>query len=292
MRGRTWITAMAAAAVLVATTITGACGPGDDLGDPGLGEQDLLDDEGKADSTSSTSTYYRGRFDARKCMFPLCGGVWVRRANFTKTKCLDGKWAAECYVAVVDPQKLGLGSSFLDDQVTSGFAAGTVLLRGKLAAGTISGMSVARLVAKEAWMAATADDPAVGDLFYRASDSGIRCFTTPCPSVHIAKLNSTVAANVDGVDLTAVPGTDADRAAAGSELMGIGLVIAAHKQQSTKGGKLAVASQAYRRVVAPGTLCSAGSGLACGPALQCCYPCGIPGCKHVCMAVDSCPLIP
>jgi len=289
MRGRTFLMAMAATLGLV----LGACGPADEaaLDETGTAELDQADD-GKADTASSTSTYYRGRHDTRKCMFPLCGGVWVRRVNFPTTKCLDGKYAAECYVAEVKVLKLALSSTYLDDQVKTGFEAGSVLLRGSLATATLAGKATARFTAKEAWMAAAAGEPAAGDLFYRASDSGIRCVKAPCPSVHLAKLNSTVASNVDGNDLTAMPGTDADRDAAGSEVMTKGLLLAAHtKQVSATKGKLAITSQAYRRVVPAGAHCGGGT-VACGPAQKCCYPCGIPGCKNVCMAVDSCPLIP
>jgi hypothetical protein len=290
MRGRRWMMAVAAAVLTAAVPTAGGCG-GDDA-DDAIIEQDPGLDDAKADSSSSTSTYYRARFDARKCMFPLCGGVWVRRVNFATTKCLDGKYAPECYAAVVELQGLGLGSTYLDEKVMTGFESGAVVLRGKLAAGKVGSFPITRFIAKEAWLTASAGEPATGDLFYRASDSGIRCIKAPCPSVHVAKLNSTVALNVDGFDLAAVPGSDADRDAAGSDVMRVGLVLAAHTRQVPQQGKVAVASQAYRRVIAPGALCGPGTSAACGPAMQCCYPCGIPGCKHVCQAVETCPLLP
>jgi hypothetical protein len=253
-------------------------------------DQGPLDDAAKADGLGTTSTYYRGRFDARRCMFPLCGGAWVRRVNATTTKCSDGKYQAECYVAEIDVSRLALKSDYLDEQVRSRFEAGTVVLRGNLAAGTLGTFKIARLLAREAWMAAADGAPAASDRFYRASDSGIRCFTTPCPSIHVAKLNSTTARNIDGIDLSQVPGTEADREAASDDLMRRGLVVAAHLQQ-TREGMIVQTSQAYRRVIpAAGGLCGAGS--PCGPAQLCCYPCGIQGCKNVCMAVESCPLYP
>src|SRR5690349_10452330 len=65
--------------------------------------------DGKADSLSSTSTYYSVRRDFRKCAFPLCGGYFVARVNRSFTTCHDGSQKSECYVVNMDLENtLGL----------------------------------------------------------------------------------------------------------------------------------------------------------------------------------------
>jgi len=248
--------------------------------------------DGKADSLASTSTYYVGRPDLRRCVSPYCGGTWVHRANFKRTRCADGNWSSECYVFDIDVQALQV-DDYLASTVTDGFDVGRAVLRGKLA--VVAGNTVASLIASEAWLSTDGTAPASGDLFYRATDS-IRCLTTPCNAIHVAKLNSTIARNVD-VDLSTVPGSDEDRQAATDDLLGQpGLVIAAHLTKSA-----AISSQAYRRVRPAGSCGAVGDGT-CGPGLLCCFPCGIQpdpdlggnACHNQCMppqnGTNHCPL--
>src|SRR5690242_15103572 len=100
-----------------------------------LDDPELLGADGKADSASSTSTYYTMRPDLRKCAFPLCGGTFVKRVNQPETKCLDGSWADECRVLDVDYSKLG----FTDGELGS-FEGSAVLVRGSIVKGqTVNG---------------------------------------------------------------------------------------------------------------------------------------------------------
>ena len=66
--------------------------------------------EGKDDGLASTSTYYALRRDFRRCIAPICGGYWVKRVNYTSTRCLDGRYAAECYVADLDLSLIAIAS--------------------------------------------------------------------------------------------------------------------------------------------------------------------------------------
>src|SRR5688500_12601665 len=105
------------------------CGAPDDAVNDVV-ESDQISDEGKEDSLSSTSTYYTVRQDLRRCIYPLCGGAWVKRANQDWTHCADGSWANECYVAEINLSALGL--SPVQAQETAALK-GRLMLRGKLA---------------------------------------------------------------------------------------------------------------------------------------------------------------
>ena len=280
-------------ALLCTATLLPACGSDATLAlddDAELAGGDL----GKADSLSSTSTYFRGRPDARKCASPMCGGTWVSRPNYGTTTCADKSRAAECYVFALDLSSLKLEDATVA-AVTSGFDSGSVLLRGKLVVGD---RGIGKLVASEAWMAPSDVPPVGGDLLYRINDSGIRCVKAPCPSLHAAKLNSTSSSNVATLDMSAVKGASADDKLAARLEAATGVLLAAHATTpgngGGNGGATLMASQLYRRVRAGGTPCGNGSAL-CGPSLLCCYPCGVQGCTDRCMppATDGkCPLFP
>lgn len=186
-----WTTVLFAA-MLAACAAEGADEGIDDTAEDGA---DLLD-ASKADSLASTSTYYTIRPDYRRCVAPLCGGYWVSRVNQHRTRCADGSQAAECYVADADWGAL-----------EGADRSGNLLVRGSIERhdwGTRG--TFGRLVATEAWKAAGTTEP--DGLFYRVRDNGVRCITYPCPSLHEAKLNSTVHRNISGLDLSEAGATD------------------------------------------------------------------------------------
>jgi hypothetical protein len=223
-----------------------ACGTAEDLSDDVIESGDELD--GKADGLSKTSTFYTVRQDLRRCISPLCGGAWVKRLNFTTTKCADGKYASECYVAEENHTKLGLTSTDLD----TGHA---LIFRGSIKPKSYSGFgNMGEFVATEAWTAAS--DNAPTDLFYRVTNTGVRCFSHPCPTFHEAKLNSTVSRNLASLDL-AKTGATADQIgdayAATTTPDGI-LVSGTHFRETGPAGSMYAlrGAQFYTRVVAKG----------------------------------------
>jgi hypothetical protein len=198
-------------------------------------------DDGKADSLSSTSTYYSVRRDFRKCAFPLCGGYYVSRVNRATTTCHDGSQKPECYVVNMDLENtLGLDATeaanfrFVVDQ-------GQAVLRGKIKKANYPGRVLGFFVPTEGYAAATTAAPA--GTFYRATDSGIRCFRAPCPSVHQAKLNSTSSANIYGLDLDGVGATEEQVSAALNALSTRDLLVAGNLRS-----RVLEASQFYLRV--------------------------------------------
>jgi hypothetical protein len=134
----------------------------------------------------ATSTFYSVRRDFRRCVSPLCGGYFVKRVNMSSTRCANGRFMSECYVAEIDwngqPQ---------NDQM---------VVRGQLVArryGTFGNLGELRV--SESWKSIGANQP-VGT-FYLVRDRGVRCIAFPCPTHHEAKLNSSFSRNIAGVNL-------------------------------------------------------------------------------------------
>ena len=210
-------------------------------------------DDGKADSISSTSTYYRARKDMRRCAYPACGGYFVKRVNQRTTRCVDGVYRNECYVSDILYSRLGLSDSALSafaDLVASGKA----VVRGTYRVWYRDGRAFAKLGVTEGWRPAT--DRAPTGTFYRVRDNGVRCITFPCFSIHEAKLNSTISTNLSGVDLGSA-GAPEDLTQKGyDQIFGTtsGLVIAGVNRTVPRAGPAGdgrelVASQFYFKVV-------------------------------------------
>jgi hypothetical protein len=167
-----------------------------------------LSDDGKADRTSGGSSYFVIHTDARKCAAPACGGKFVKRVNFTTTTCVDGKSAAECYVASVDFSKANL-----DDNDMSALDGRPLVVKGSIAKQTYGKSTYGNLVVSEVWAGVaggneTSGYAKVSGVVYRVKSTGVRCITWPCPSDHETKLNGTTSRDIAGVDLQSVGATD------------------------------------------------------------------------------------
>jgi len=146
-------------------------------------DEGAVDDAEGAATLSSTSTFYKIRPDYRRCVSPLCGGSWVSRLNQSKTKCADGSWAAECYVAEIDWSSAGLTQE-------DAAGASSLLFRGSIGFKTYDSFgNLGVLKATEVWSSPILEAP-VGS-FYRVKDTGIRCFRAPCLNLASDRLNST-----------------------------------------------------------------------------------------------------
>ena len=141
------------------------------------------------DPLSNTSTFYTLRPDLRRCVSPICGGYFVKRVNLPTTRCANGQYLAQCYVAEIDWN----GQREVD--------AGKALLRGNVIAktyGRFGNLGAFRVT--ESWQA-VGDSQPLGT-FYHVRDRGLGCITHPCPTHHEAKLNSTFSLDIAGVDLS------------------------------------------------------------------------------------------
>jgi hypothetical protein len=158
------------------------------------------------EQSADTSSYLRLRRDVRRCAAPLCGGFFVARVNRLTTVCADGSRAAECYVGDLDFSALGLGAGSVAR------VEGTpesVLLRGDIVSRSSELGDVGRLVVTEAWQGHPGLTPR--GAFLRASDSGIVCITSPCPSFSVELLNSRLpSVSVAEVDVSSVSSETGD----------------------------------------------------------------------------------
>jgi hypothetical protein len=129
--------------------------------------------------------YYSVRRDVRRCAFPMCGGFFVKLVNQSATLCADGVRRAECYVTALDLAPLRLSDT---DSAELTAEANRFLLKGKFQRRIFPRWGTfGHLVVNEAWEGHS-NATATGR-FLRLWDTGIRCITTPCPTVHGQLLN-------------------------------------------------------------------------------------------------------
>jgi len=140
------------------------------------------------------STFYRvTRQDFRKCMWPMCGGVYVARVNKASTKCADGSFQSECYVADFDLK--AIPGATRDDRA---LFRGAIELRK-----TDAGIAASTFVASEVWTARLEGD--AKGYFSRLTQREVKCMSLACASHDIAYLNVGLTAPVHAVKLDAVP---------------------------------------------------------------------------------------
>lgn len=214
--------------------------------------------------------YVVTRPDLRKCVHPLCGGVYVAEVNQDESTCFGDAVAPDCYAAELDLDALGLDEA-LTTEVRDQAKGGQVLLRGSLEAYEANGnpFGVARLEVKAAWRAVT-DNPPSGS-FYQIKDSGIVCITFPCPSISQLTLNVGDVTNLGSVDLTTSGASDADLTLASNAIFAGGLVVSgSHQLIEGPGGQASelLASNVFLPVGdEAGEVCG---NAVCGPGTTCC----------------------
>jgi hypothetical protein len=161
--------------------------------------------ESKADgAVDGTYTYFEIWSDFRKCASPVCGGFYLRRLNRSSTICHNGAPRASCYAPQLDYSESGLGADLQNavrdaanrDAMSPGVVA---IVRGRFAPQQYSGFgNLGRFVVTEAWVAE--NDSVSEGVFVKAFDSGIRCITSPCPTIREKALNNSAWANIHGLD--------------------------------------------------------------------------------------------
>ena len=148
-------------------------------------------------TTASTGTdrlaapeavYIITRVDARKCMYPMCGGYFVRAVNAKLTRCADGSQAKECHAVELDTLS-NLG--WTPEQQTAfeeDFAKGYALVKGALTPQPRGLYTGEVLRVTQAWQAQARHKPY--GTFYGVHSSGIVCIKAPCPSIQADVLNT------------------------------------------------------------------------------------------------------
>ncbi len=158
---------------------------------------------GKADGVDydNWTFFEKDRDDQRRCMSPLCGGMFVGRINQAKIRCADGTWQRECYVGQYDFSAIAEGEEAIELQNAA--RADLLIVRGEIKKGFYPEFpEIAVLAVTEAWHAATEVEPE--GIYYKAHDLGIMCITSPCLSVELTRLNRNAnpTSMVTEVDLT------------------------------------------------------------------------------------------
>jgi hypothetical protein len=169
-------------------------------GDAHEAEPALPDEVAASPSAVETAYYIVTREDTRECAFPQCGGWFVRAVNLSVTRCADGQFSGECYVAMIDVSGLGL-----PDEDAAEFREAVLdrraLVRATLRrSGLADGPEIGAMVADEGWIGRAGSQPQ--GQFVSMKDNGIQCVTFPCPTLHVASLNGEWEADVAGVDLS------------------------------------------------------------------------------------------
>ncbi len=208
---------------------------------------------GAADSAASTATYYVARPDFRRCAWPNCGGMWVRRPNRTTTRCADGHYASECYVTEVDATAIGLSP---DEATTlaSAFSRDGAVIEGTIGHASTGSLTYSVLRAQRGWIAA--NDGVADGVFYRLEDNGIRCVRAPCFSIHEQKLNSSLDRMISDIDFDAVGLTGSQRNV-GPALAGQGLLAAGTNARDRHTGAMTlVATQVFFPALPAPTTCT------------------------------------
>jgi hypothetical protein len=212
------------------------------------------DDEGSVDAdeaaASTTPSFYAVRQDYRRCMYPMCGGVWYRKLNNAETRCLDGGKAAECYAANFDTSAI---KGVVDPSTP-------ILYLATVKAERINVGRWARLVATEAWKSLTAFEPkeSIGadPRFYSVKDNGIRCITTPCFSLDAKRVNLSAKLTLSGLDLTGIAGATTEQLDAATVGLEHGIVVFGSVKGTLTVGRSITATQAYVKVVADPKACT------------------------------------
>jgi hypothetical protein len=202
---------------------------------------------------SNYSYWVVTRRDFRRCMAPLCGGVFVKRVNQATSKCADGSEQPECYVSEISLAGIGLSEREASD-LHGAVESGTALIKARMYKSKWNDVVIGKLKANEGWLGATGSK--ADGTFFRAASNGIVCVKAPCPSTTAHTLNDDEKQNVIDVRLgqTATPARQAslDRAvnALGTKegiLVAGGLLLPKCVPGSSC-GPLLVATELYLRV--------------------------------------------
>lgn len=267
-------------ALATAAALLSGCAADTASSEEGLDEEVVGDSEDALTANANFGYFIVTRQDMRKCVSPLCGGVFVKRVNQATTTCADGKQAAECYVSTLDLAGLGLDEGERTD-FDGKARAGKALVKATMRGFNFNGTRLGKLRVTEAWEGAGGVTPT--STFYRAADNGIRCIKAPCPSLSATQLNSRDSHNLIRVGLDAVAGaTQAERDAGANALFteqGIlvaGGIALPKCLPGSNCGPFLTAEEFYLRVThkvtAPGGVCGGLLGRGCPANQYCAFP--------------------
>jgi hypothetical protein len=187
----------------VISSLSAGCSDNGTGADKLVGEADVSqdnDDSAKADAAGNSGYY---SLEVVRLFSPIDGAVTqyrLRRANSAKTKCANGVKEEHCRVTKLDTKAVTFFGEeernlqlFLINQVNQESVA--LMVRGSLKQDSF--------VATEVWRQEAdingAPNHGLDGVAVKVKDNGIRCITTPCPTLLESKLNSTKSQIIDNV---------------------------------------------------------------------------------------------
>ena len=225
--------------LLVAVVVLGsACAA--DVSDDLAGESTTDDGvSGKADAaTDGVYTYFQ--------LHTASGGYSLARINRSTTVCANGSTKASCTVPTLDWSESNLTDASTAKVTDAAAGAGVpAIVRGRFAK---SG-SAYRFVVTEAWLAETGSTPS--GVFAKITPSGVRCITTPCPTMKEHSLNNSFTANIAEIDWTLAQLSEREISAFDDEIASpYGTIIAGDRFSVTSSMKGRTATAAFHRMPA------------------------------------------
>ncbi|MEY4764743.1 MAG: hypothetical protein RI907_1416 [Pseudomonadota bacterium] len=145
--------------------------------------------------------YIVTRIDARKCMYPTCGGYFVKAVNAPTTRCADGSKAKECHAVELDTLTNLGWTPEQQSAFEAQFAQGFALVKGALTPQPRGFYTGDVLRVTQAWQAQAKHKPY--GVFYGVHNSGIVCIKAPCPTIQADVLNTSLAPTYPDVLLSA-----------------------------------------------------------------------------------------
>ncbi len=157
---------------------------------PNLADVSNIGAKPMVSASENKQNFYTFRHDLRKCVSPLCGGIFVKAVNRRFTLCADGELRNECYVAGIINRK----------HINIAFAA---LLKGRIVPNIYS--TFGNLGAFELTSAFIPATTKLGQgLFVGLKNNGLMCITTPCFSFDERILNVNILRKTSGINLKKV----------------------------------------------------------------------------------------
>jgi len=215
-----------------------------------LSDESADGEGGKADS-AATFTFLNLIPDTRACSLNSpgdCGnGFFVSRANRSTIQCGRGPAQSQCKVQTIDWSGTAMPASVAKGYEDDLRAGTPLLVKGTVEPDPLDRGLVVNVT--EIWVASAPEW--VDGVFALVHDNGIRCVRAPCPSLTEKKLNSSLSAQITGIDFDA-SGADQDAIdRARDALYGDGVIVVGYRDYDSLGGKTRTANKFFTKAPVP-----------------------------------------
>lgn len=195
-------------------------------------------DAGDAFPHAPTARFFLPEGDPRDCAWPTCGGWFLDPPNRGEIPCADGTQSAQCYVAELGTDRLGL-----DDAERARFdvalGEGRLLVEGRMMLVEHEGRPLVRFEAVRAWEGQTGGDAA--GAWTLVKENGRQCLVAPCAHLDEGLLNRNLGAVIADLDFGPSGADEQQVAAAWEATLTDGLIVAGRRYWVTGAGGVAQA---------------------------------------------------